>query len=154
MARVLLVDHKQSILEHVHAVLTRDGVDVCGEAKDARQAIDLARRLKPDVIVMDYSLPDLTGVHASYEIRQFLPNVKIVFFTLHDESVIAAAARVMGADAFVSKSSFGELVLAVRRLIEDKGPVGLGAATVDTATELHNRPGTPRVPARPPAHRK
>ena len=130
MARVLLVDHNESVLKNVRAVLLQEGLDICGEAATGRQAIEEAARLKPDFIVLDHSLPDLTGVQVAYEIRQRLGNVKIVFFTFHDEAVISAAARVVGADAFVPKSSLGELVLAVRRLIEDRGPVGLGGASI------------------------
>jgi DNA-binding NarL/FixJ family response regulator len=133
MARVLLVDHNETILKNVRAVLTQEGLDICGEACTGRQAIEEAARLKPDFIVLDHSLPDITGVQAAYEIRQRLGNVKIVFFTFHDEAVISAAARVVGADAFVSKSSLGELVLALRRLIEGRAPdgaVGLGAAII------------------------
>jgi two-component system response regulator YesN len=107
-----------------------EGIDVCGEAENGRQAIEEAKKLRPDIVVLDNTLPDLTGIQAAYELRQFLPNVKIVFFTAQDDAVSSAAARVMGADAFVSKSSFGELVLVVRRLIEDRGPVGLGGATI------------------------
>ena len=130
MARVLLVDHNQAVLKNVREVLLLEGLDVCGEALNGRQAIEEAARLDPDFIVLDHSLPDLTGVQVAYEIRQRLGNVKIVFFTLRDEATISAAARVVGADAFVSKSSPGELVLALRRLIEDRGPVGLGGATL------------------------
>ena len=130
MARVLLVDHNESVLKHVRAVLLQEGLEICGEAATGRRAIEEAVRLKPDFIVLDHSLPDLTGVQVAYEIRQRLGNVRIVFFTFHDEAVISAAARVVGADAFVSKSSLGELVLALRRLIEGRAPegaVGLGA---------------------------
>jgi len=115
-------------------LLANEGFDVC-EAVNGNQALEEAKRLRPDIIVLDYSLPDLTGVQAAYEIRQFLQNVKIVFFTVHDEAVISAAARVIGADAFVSKCSFGELVLAVRRLGENKRPVGLGVATIVPAPD-------------------
>lgn len=135
MARVLLVDNKEIIRGHVRSVLMRDGIDVCGEAADGRQGIEEARLLKPDLVILDYSLPDLSGVQVAYEIRQFLSNVRIVFFTVHDEATISAAARVVGADAFVSKSSIGELVLAVRRLTEHKGPVGLGAAIITPVPE-------------------
>jgi two-component system, NarL family, response regulator NreC len=133
MARVLLVDHSEDILKNVRSALIQEGLDICGEAATGKQAIEQAALLKPDFVVMDYSLPDLTGIQVAYEIRQRLGNVKIVFFTLHDEAVISAAARVVGADAFVSKSSLGELVLALRRLIEDRGPVGLGGANIGPA---------------------
>jgi two-component system chemotaxis response regulator CheY len=136
MARVLLVDHSQAVLKTVREVLTNEGLEICGEALNGKQAIEEAVRLKPDFIILDHSLPDLTGVQAAYEIRQRLGNVKIVFFTLRDEPTMSAAAHVVGADAFVSKSTPGELVLALRRLIEERGPeapLGLGAATIAPA---------------------
>ena|SRR5579863_6294706 len=136
MVRVLLVDHNESVLKNVRGVLAQEGLDICGEACTGRQAIEKAARLKPDFIVLDHSLPDITGLQTAYEIRQLLGNVKIVFFTLRDEPTMSAAAHVVGADAFVSKSSPGELVLALRRLIEDRGPVGLGAASVDRVASL------------------
>jgi DNA-binding NarL/FixJ family response regulator len=139
MARLLLVDHHDGLRKHARTLLVGEGFDVC-EAVTANQAIEEAKRLRPEIVVLDYSLPDLTGVQVAYEIRQFLPSVKIVFFTVHDEAVISAAARVIGADAFVSKSSFGELVLAVRRLVENRGTVGLGAATI--APTPDQQPGT------------
>jgi DNA-binding NarL/FixJ family response regulator len=143
MARLLLVDHQESLRKYARTLLVNEDFDVC-EAVNGNQAIEEAKRLRPDIVVLDYSLPDLTGVQAAYEIRQFLPNVKIVFFTVHDEAVISAAARVIGADAFVSKSSFGELVLAVRRLIENRGPVGLGGATIAPTPDQKQSGSRPR----------
>jgi len=133
MARVLLVDHNHAVLRNLRAVLTLEGLDVCGEALNGKKAIEEATRLMPDIIVLDQSLPDLTGLQTAYEIRQRLGNVKIVFFTLRDEATISAAAHVVGADAFVSKSSPGELVLALRRLVEQMGPVGLGSTNSPAA---------------------
>jgi DNA-binding NarL/FixJ family response regulator len=141
MARLVLVDHQETLRKQARSLLLDEGIDVCGEAENGRQAIDEAKGLRPDIVVLDYSLPDLTGLQVAYEIRQSLPNVKVVFFTANNEAVISAAARVMGADAFVSKSSFGELVLAVRRLIEDRGPVGLGGATIDSGPDSKQRTG-------------
>jgi two-component system, chemotaxis family, chemotaxis protein CheY len=152
MARVLLVDHNQAVLRNVRHVLINEGLDICGEATNGRQAIEEAARLKPDCIVLDHSLPDITGVQTAYEIRQRIGNVKIVFFTLCDEVTISAAARVVGADAFVSKSSPGELVLALRRLTEDRGPVGLGGATVAPAAnpQAESRPIQNPFPTKSP----
>jgi CheY-like chemotaxis protein len=141
MARVLLVDHQEDLRKRARTLLVDEGIDAA-EATNGTQAIQEAKRLRPDIVVLDYSLPDLTGVQVAYEIRQFIPNVKIVFFTVHDEAVISAAARVIGAHAFVSKSSFGELVLAVRRLIENRGSVGLAAATIsapDSKPRIHSK---------------
>jgi two-component system chemotaxis response regulator CheY len=146
MARVLLVDHNRTVLATLRSVLTEEGLDVCGEALNGKQAIEEATRLKPDFIVLDQSLPDLTGLQAAYEIRQRVGNVKIVFFTLCDEATISAAAHVVGADAFVSKSSPGELVLALRRLIEDRGPFGLGAATIGAAANPRAQSAQVRTP--------
>jgi DNA-binding NarL/FixJ family response regulator len=146
MARVLLVDHNRTVLTTLRSVLTEEGLEVCGEALNGKQAIEEATRLKPDFIVLDQSLPDLTGLQTAYEIRQRVGNVKIVFFTLHDEATISAAAHVVGADAFVSKSSPGELVLALRRLNEDRGPVGLGAAMIGPVANARAQTGQVQTP--------
>jgi two-component system invasion response regulator UvrY len=143
MARLLLVDHQERLRKYARTLLVNEDFEVY-EAVNADQAIEEAKRLRPDIVVLDYSLPDRTGVQAAYEIRQFLPKVKIVFFTVHDEAVISAAARVIGADAFVSKSSFGELVLAVRRLSENRGPIGLGAATIAPTPDQKQSGSRPR----------
>lgn len=87
------MDHQEGILKRARTLLVKEGIDVY-ETVSGKQAIEEAKRLEPDIIVLDYSLPDLTGVQVAYEIRQFLQKVKIVFFTIHDEAVISAAARV------------------------------------------------------------
>jgi DNA-binding NarL/FixJ family response regulator len=136
MARLLLGDDQELVRKNIRTRLLNEGiVEICGEATTGRQAIQEAQRLKPDIVVLDQSLPDLTGIQTAYEIRQLLGNVKIVFFTVHDEAVMSSAAHVVGADAFVSKTSFGELVLALRRLMENRESTGLGGVSIGASTD-------------------
>jgi len=69
-------------------------------------------------------MPEMNGVQAAYAIRQFAPNTKIIFYSVYDSPEMAAAARVIGADAFVYKSSPGEILIAVRHLIAGKNVIG------------------------------
>ena len=93
---------------------------MCGEADDGRKAVERAKELKPDIVLLDVYMPVLNGVGAAYEIRQISPCTKIVFFTIHDSVNTLAAARLLGVDGFVSKSTAGiELIATLKRLLPD-----------------------------------
>jgi DNA-binding NarL/FixJ family response regulator len=73
-------------------------------------------------------MPKVDGLQAAYAIRQFAPATKIIFYSAVDSPEIAAAARVMGTNAFVSKAAPGEILLAVRRLVHGRNPIGVRIA--------------------------
>ena len=77
---------------------------------------------------LDLAMPEMNGLQAAYAIRQFAPATKIIFYSAVDSPEIAAAARVMGANAFVSKAAPGEILLAVRRLVRGRNPIGVRIA--------------------------
>jgi DNA-binding NarL/FixJ family response regulator len=80
--RVMLVDDHEVVREGLRALLNRrDGMRVVGEAGNVAQAIEVALREKPDVVVMDVRLPDGTGVEACREIRAELPNTRMIMLT-------------------------------------------------------------------------
>src|SRR5687768_9054927 len=91
--RVMIVDDHEVVREGLRTLLNRrPGMTVVGEAGTVAQAKDLARREKPDVIVMDVRLPDGSGVEACREIRVELPNTRMIMLTSYadDEAVIAS----------------------------------------------------------------
>lgn len=82
--RILLADD-HSLIRHGFATLLRyqEDFDVVGEASNGEEAVDLARRLSPDIVVMDLSMPGMTGVEATRQIRQNLPGVRVLILTTY-----------------------------------------------------------------------
>jgi DNA-binding NarL/FixJ family response regulator len=78
--------------------------EVCGEASDGWEAIELARELQPDVIIMDISMPGLGGLQATREIRAALPQTEVLILTMHESREMIQAAREVGALGYLVKS--------------------------------------------------
>src|ERR1700751_1056760 len=91
--------------------------------KDGKQAIERVKELKPDLVLLDINMPKMNGIQAAFEIRQLLPDTKILFLSVHECSAEASSAiRVLGVHGFVAKSDAGtELIRALRRLFPDAG---------------------------------
>lgn len=103
--RVLVVDDHESVRRGVCSILaSRRDIELCGEAADGSEAIDRARSLKPDLIVMDISMPIMDGMSASREIRQILPSTAIIVLSMHDSSQLMDSARQLGLRGYVTKS--------------------------------------------------
>jgi DNA-binding NarL/FixJ family response regulator len=117
--QILVVDDHEAMRRGVRSLLTRAALwEVCGEAVNGRDAVEKARALKPDLIVMDLSMPDINGLEASRLIRLFAPRIKIVVFSMHESPQVRQDCRAAGADAFVSKSaSEDDLIDAIRSLL-------------------------------------
>ena len=114
--RILIADDHPVVRKGIKALLsTEPGLEVIGEAADGEQAVTKARTLKPDVILMDLSMPRKDGVQAISEIRQKVPGVKILVLTSFAEDKRIIAAIEAGALGYLLKeSSPHELVRAVR----------------------------------------
>lgn len=110
--RVLIVDDHEAMRRSMRRLLSSiDGIQVCGEAVDGPDAIEKARQLQPDVITMDVSMPGMSGLEATREIRRFLPGAKILVVTLHNSPEIITQAQKAGANGYVLKSNMAtELV--------------------------------------------
>src|SRR6202030_4510083 len=103
--RCLLVDDHESVRMGVTAILSsRPNIEVCGEAANGEEAVEKARELKPDLIIMDVNMPVLDGIHSAKEIRAFLPDVPILFFSMHDGVYLVHEAKMAGVQGFVSKT--------------------------------------------------
>ncbi len=105
MRSVLIADDRQPTRTQLRAILESRSIEVCGEAISGREAIDKARELNPDLILLDIYMPNVNGVAAAYEIRRVDPSIKIVFFTNYEIPKNSVAWRILGGDAFVSKSA-------------------------------------------------
>jgi DNA-binding NarL/FixJ family response regulator len=118
-ARILIADDNSVARTTIRALLDWHSFQVCGEAKDGKEAIEKVIELKPDIILLDINMPELNGVKAAYEIRRVSPMTKIVFLTIHNTPATKQATR-MWSHGFVSKSAAGtELIPTLQRLAQE-----------------------------------
>ena len=113
-ARVLLVDDNEAMLSRAAAAL-KYCCCVVGSVKDSRKALEAALALKPDVIVLDISMPGMSGLEVAARLRDAGSTAALVFLTVHDEEDIILAAKAAGAMGYVVKPRLGsDLTLAVQ----------------------------------------
>jgi len=112
-ARILIVDDHEIFRRGLRSLLeSRPEFEILGEAGDGVQAIEKASELKPDLIVMDVSMPRLDGLQATRQIRKKLPETKILILSQHDTSHMLAAALEAGANGYVTKSQVSRCLLS------------------------------------------
>jgi DNA-binding NarL/FixJ family response regulator len=116
MTRILLVDDHQMMRDGLRMLLEREeGLQVVGDAADGRAAIEQARQLAPDIIVMDIGLPGLNGIEATRQIRAFLPGAKIITLSMHSDKRYVLQMLKAGTSAYLLKNcASDELVQAIR----------------------------------------
>jgi DNA-binding NarL/FixJ family response regulator len=117
---ILLVDDSDTCRRVIRLFLESQlGLEVCGEAVDGVDAIEKARALNPDLVVIDLAMPRMNGVEATSELRAMMPRVPIVLFTMYDDAVGHALALSAGASRVVSKPDGGwKLLECVRSLLQ------------------------------------
>ncbi len=116
--RVVVADDEPLFVSMVQAMLAAEqGIDVVGTARDGRAAVDLFERLRPDVIVLDVSMPVMDGIEATRRIRELDPHACILILTGGTAPTDVARARDAGAAAYVTKDRIAtELVAEIREL--------------------------------------
>ena len=117
--RVLIADDHPVIRGMVRSTLQQHPeFEVCGEAADGAQAVEEAKKLKPDVVVLNVSMPILNGFEAAREIRATLPKSAIVILSSHADETFVREAKEIGVRAYVAKTKAGEaLVQAVEAAV-------------------------------------
>src|SRR5256885_7923274 len=121
--RVLIVDDHEVVRKGVRSLLlTRPDLDVCGEAVDGRDAVEKAAQLKPDVIVMDVSMPRLNGLEATRLIRVSVPEAEILILSQHDSPELVRQAFTAGARGYVCKSSIARHLLTAVNTVSRHEP--------------------------------
>ena len=120
--RVLLADDHKLVRTGLCALLdAATDIVVVGEASGGREAIALARRLEPDVVVMDLSMPDLDGLSATREILSRTPTTRVLILTLHEDVHYLGEGMRAGASGFLLKSvAHRELIDAIRQVAEGR----------------------------------
>ena len=125
--RVLLAEDHKIVRQGTRLYLESMGIEVVGEATNGREAIELARALHPDVVIMDIHLPELTGIEATRRIRHECEDVRVLVLTAYDEPAYVRALLDAGADGFILKTA--ELAELYRALNE----VAIGHQAFDEA---------------------
>jgi two-component system nitrate/nitrite response regulator NarL len=110
--RVLIADDHQVIRKIVRSTLEmHPHLEVCGEAMDGAQAIEAAKKLKPDVVVLNVTMPVVNGFEAAREIRTSLPEAAIVILSSNADQRFVEEAKKIGVQAYVAKSRAGEALV-------------------------------------------
>jgi DNA-binding NarL/FixJ family response regulator len=113
--RLLLADDHRMLRHGLRRSLEDHGIVVVGEADDGETAVDLARRLEPQVVLMDVTMPVLDGVEATRRLRREAPDVRVVMLTMHDDADVLSRALAAGAVGYLVKDcSISEVVDTVR----------------------------------------
>lgn len=116
--RILVIDDGDSVRDIIRIFLERDGFEVCGEGGDGVEAIEQAKKLKPDLIVLDLAMPRMNGAEAASVLSQTMPDVPIVLLTLYQNVLGTALASAVGVKAILDKTDGMEkLVACVRSLL-------------------------------------
>jgi DNA-binding NarL/FixJ family response regulator len=116
---VLLVDDHSLVRRGFRRMLEDEpDIRVVGEASDGKQAVELARSLKPDVVVMDCALPEINGLQATRKILSFAPDTLVLMLSMHSEETWVRQAMEAGARGYVLKNAMDlELGAAIRRIM-------------------------------------
>ena len=134
-ARVVIADDHEIVREGIRRLLTRlrPNWEICGEAASGSQTIDLVKTQKPNLVVLDITMPGMSGLEAARQISKLNLGCRILIFTVHDSDWLKSEIRETGAHGYVQKSQVArDLVVAIERLLD-----GGTFFSVETQAELH-----------------
>jgi DNA-binding NarL/FixJ family response regulator len=140
--KVLLADDHKIVRDGLRNLLEKDqDIEVAGEAEDGREALQLARKLSPDVVIMDIAMPDLNGIEATRQILSEIQDVKVVALSMHSDKRFVSEMLKAGASAYLLKDcAFEELITAIRTIM--KGKIYLSPGIAGVVIEDYIRKGT------------
>ena len=114
---VLIVDDNATVRRALRALFTSTEFYVCSEAVDGREAIEKAQVLKPDLIVMDLSMPVMNGLQAAAQLRKMKPETPIILFSEYSDVLSGQDTRAAGLSALVSKGDHTSVLLSKARAL-------------------------------------
>jgi DNA-binding NarL/FixJ family response regulator len=147
LVRILVADDHEVVRRGVRALLEgQPGWQVCGEAVTGREAVEKAKQLVPDVVVMDIGMPDLNGLDATRQVRKDVPESEVLILTMHESEQVVREVLDAGARGYVLKSDAGrDLVTAVGTIRKHRPFFTSSVADMVLNGYLHG--GTPTPPA-------
>src|ERR1700691_5203447 len=119
--RILVADDHEVARKGIRSVLEdHPGWEVCAEAKDGREAVELAAELKPDVLLLDIGMPNLNGLDATRQILTTAPEARILILTIHDSEQVVREVLAAGARGFLLKSDAGRDLMAAVEALQNR----------------------------------
>ncbi len=110
--RILIADDHEIVRKGVATVLsTRRDLEVCGEAADGEEAVRKAAELRPDLVILDLTMPELNGISAAEKIKEILPGVPILILSMHEGVSLLETFRRIGVQGYVPKTQASEKLL-------------------------------------------
>ena len=118
--RVLISDDHSFMRRGLRTILeANEQYEVCGEADNGSQTLELAMQLAPDILILDISMPPPNGLEVAAQLRHSLPQTKILLITMHDSEEMLRAAAATGASGYLLKSDAEELLMAALHRLKD-----------------------------------
>jgi two-component system nitrate/nitrite response regulator NarL len=141
-AKILIVDDHEIVREGIRALLNRlrPEWNICGEASNGLDAIEAAKTLKPDVVILDITMPSMSGLEAAARIARLNLGCRILMFTMHDSGSLVDVVREVGAQGYILKAHAArELVFAIDRLLVGGTFFGARPESPDDKSEGQHR---------------
>ena len=138
--RVLLADDHVLMMEGLQSLLAGH-VELAGSVADGRRLVEAAVRLRPDIVILDISMPGLNGIEAARRLRKILPDTKLIFLTMYSDALYVSEALSLGVSAYVLKrSAASELLAAIEAVQHGRTYVTPGISA--GASRLRGEPQT------------
>lgn len=116
--RILVVDDNPAVRHYLRALLEQQSTwQVCGEARTGREALERVEKNPPDMILLDFQMPDLNGLDVARQLTRFFPEIPILMITIHLSKQLAEEARRVGIRGACAKSDVSSIVEAVDALL-------------------------------------
>jgi two-component system, NarL family, response regulator NreC len=147
MFRIVVVDDHLMLIQGIKKLLEgRSGLQVVGEAYDGREGVELVKRLKPDIAIVDITMPGLNGLDATRAIAKISPRTKVILLTMHKENPYVTEALDAGVHAYVIKSqTAGDLLRAIDEVAANRVYLSPSIASVVVNAYRH-KDGVDTVP--------
>lgn len=121
LVRILVVDDNPAVRHYLRAILEQQETwQVCSEARTGKEALARVQDSTPDVVLLDFQMPDLNGLDVAREINRSFPKIPILMITVHMSAQLATAAKAVGIRGACAKSEVGSIVEAVQTLLQEK----------------------------------
>lgn len=147
--RILIAEDQQLVRQGLVALLRSEDVTVVGEAEDGESAIEMARSLRPDIVLMDLSMPLLDGVEATRKLKRLLPDIRVLILTVANCERRVAEALAAGADGYaLKKLGHAELMAAIVAVRAGRSYLGPGISEEQVREHLNGGDSSSSLTAR------